>query len=52
MALSELNENTQNQILDLDLFDILQQIENLKNKNVRILLEKIARKYRGEMVNK
>ena len=52
MALSELNENTQNQILDLDLLDILQQIENLKNKNVRILFEKIARKYRGKVVNK
>ena len=50
MALSELNENTQNQILDL--LDILQQIENLKNKDVRILLDKIARKYGGKVVNK
>ena len=50
MALSELNENTQNQILDL--LDILQQIENLKNKDVRILLDKIARKFGGKVVNK
>ena len=50
MALSELNEKTQNQILDL--LDILQQIENLKNKDVRILLDKIARKYGGKVVNK
>tara|TARA_A100001035_G_scaffold216851_1_gene176723 strand:- start:587 stop:739 length:153 start_codon:yes stop_codon:yes gene_type:complete len=50
MALSELNENTQDQILDL--LEILQQIENLKNKDVRILLDKIARKYGGKVVNK
>ena len=50
MALSELNEKTQNQILDL--LDILQQIENLKNKDVRILLDKIARKFGGKVVNK
>ena len=50
MALSELNENTQDQILDL--LEILQQIENPKNKDVRILLDKIARKYGGKVVNK
>ena len=50
MPLSELNQNTQDQILDL--LEILQQIENLKNKDVRILLDKIARKYGGKVVNK
>ena len=50
MAISELNEDTQDQISDL--LEILQQVEKLKNKDVRILLDKIARKYGGKVVNK
>ena len=42
MALSELNEDTQDQIYDL--LENLQQIEKLKNKDIRILLDKIVRK--------
>ena len=50
MAVSELNEDTQYQIFDL--LENLQQIEKLKNKDVRILLDKIVRKYGGKVVNK
>ena len=50
MAVSELNEETQDQISDL--IENLQQIEKLKNKNIRILLDKIVRKYGGKVVNK
>ena len=50
MAVSELNEDTQDQISDL--LEILQQVENIKNKDVRILLDKVARKYGGKVVNK
>ena len=50
MALSELNEDTQDQIYDL--LENLQQIEKLKNKDIRILLDKIVRKYGGKVVNK
>ena len=50
MAVSELNEDTQDQIYDL--LENLQQIEKLKNKDIRILLEKIVRKYGGKLVNK
>ena len=50
MALSELNEDTQNQIFDL--LENLQQIEKLKNKDLRILLDKVVRKYGGKVVNK
>ena len=50
MAVSELNEDTKDQISDL--LEILQQVEKLKNKDVRILLDKIARKYGGKVVNK
>jgi len=50
MAVSELNEDTQDQINDL--LEILQQVEKLKNKDVRILLDKIARKYGGKVVSK
>ena len=50
MAVSELNENTQDQIGDL--LENLQQIEKLKNKDIRILLNKIVRKYRGKVVIK
>ena len=50
MAVSELNENTQDQICDL--LENLQKIERLKNKDIRILIDKIVRKYRGKVVNK
>ena len=50
MAVSELDEYTQNQISDL--LENLQQIEKLKNKDVWILLDKIVRKYGGKIVNK
>ena len=50
MAVSELNEDTQDQIRDL--LENLQQIEKLRNKDIRILLDKIVRKYGGKVVNK
>ena len=50
MAVSELNEDIQVQIFDL--LENLQQIEKLKNKDIRILLDKIVRKYGGKVVNK
>jgi len=50
MAESVLNEDTQDQISDL--LENLQQIEKLKNKDIRILLDKIVRKYGGKVVNK
>ena len=50
MAISELNEDTQDQICDL--LEHLQQIEKLKNKDIRILLDKIVRFYGGKVVNK
>ncbi len=50
MVVSVLNEDTQDQICDL--LEILQQIEKLKNKDIRIFLYKIARKYGGKVVNK
>ena len=50
MALSELNEDTLYKICDL--LENLQQIEKLKNKDIRILLDKIVRKYGGKVVNK
>ena len=50
MAVSELNEDTQDQILDL--LENLQQIEKLKNKDIRILLDKVVRKYGGKVLNK
>ena len=50
MAVSELNEDIQDQICDL--LENLQQIEKLKNKDVRILLDKIISKYAGKVVKK
>ena len=50
MAVSELNEDTQDQIFDL--IENLHQLEKLKNKDIRILLDKIVRKYGGKVVNK
>ncbi len=50
MAISELNEDTQDQICDL--LKNLQQIEKLKNKDMRILLDRVVRRYGGKVVNK
>ena len=50
MAVSELNEDTQDQIYDL--LENLQQLEKLKNKDIRILLDKIVKKYGGKVLNK
>ena len=50
MAVSELNYNTHDQICDL--LENIQQIEKLKNKDIRILLDKVVRKYGGKVVNK
>ena len=50
MAVSKLNEDTQYQIYDL--LENLQQIEKIKNKDIRILLDKIVRRYGGKVVNK
>ena len=50
MAVSELNEYTQNKICDL--LENLQLIEKLKNKDILILLDKIVRKYGGKVLNK
>jgi len=43
MAVSEFSKYTHAQICDL--LENLQQIEKLKNKDIRILLDKIVRKY-------
>ena len=50
MAVTELNEDTQDQIFDL--LENLQQVEKLKNKDMRILLDKIVRRFGGKVVNK
>ena len=50
MAVSELNQDTQVQICDL--LENLQHIEKLKNKDIRILIDKVVRKYGGKVVNK
>ena len=50
MAVSELNEETQDQICDL--LENLQQIKKLKNKDIRILLDNIVKKYGVKVVNK
>ena len=50
MTVTELNEETQDQICDL--LENVQYIEKLKNKDMRILLDKIVRKYGGKVVNK
>ena len=49
MPVSELNEDTQDQICDL--LENLQQIEKLKNKDMRILLDKVVRQYGGKVVD-
>ena len=50
MAVSELNEDTQDQICDL--LENIKRIEKLKNKDIRILLDKVVRKYGRKVVNK
>ena len=50
MAVTELNEDTQDQICDL--LENLHQVEKLKNKDMRILLDKIVRRFGGKVVNK
>ena len=50
MAVSEFNEDTQDQICDL--LENLHQIEKLKNKDIRILLDKIVKKYLCKLLNK
>ena len=50
MAVIVLNEDIQDQICDL--LETLQQLEKLKNKDIRILLDKIVRRYGGKVVNK
>ena len=50
MTVSELNEDTLDQICDL--LENLQSVQKLKNKDMRILLDKIVRKYGGKVVNK
>ena len=50
MAVTELNEETKDQIFNL--LENLQHIEKLKNKDIRILLDKIVIKYGGKIVNK
>ena len=43
MAVSELNEDTQDQICNL--LENLKLIEKLKNKDMRVLLDRIVKKY-------
>ena len=50
MAVSELHEDTQDQICDL--LENLEHIEKLKNIDIRIMLDKIVRKYGVKVVNK
>ena len=50
MAVAELNEDRQDKICDL--LENLQQVEKLKNKDMRILLDKIVRRFGGKVVNK
>ena len=50
MAVSELNEDIQDQICEL--LENRQQIEKLKSKDIRVLLDKIVRKYGGKVLNK
>ena len=50
IAVSELNEYIQDQLCDL--LENLQQIEKHKNKDIRIFLDNIVRKYGGRVENK
>ena len=48
MAVTELNKDTQVQICNL--FENLKYIKKLKNIDMRILLDRIVRKYGGKVV--
>ncbi len=50
MAVSEFNEDTQDQICDV--LEYMQQTEKLKYKEMIFLLYKEARKYGGKVVNR
>ena len=50
MVVNELNEDTHDQICDL--LENFLQIEKFKNKDMRILLDKIVRQYGGKIVNR
>ena len=50
MSVIELNDYTKDQIFNL--LENLQQILKIKNKDIRILLDKLVRKYGGKVVNK
>ena len=50
MAVSEFNEDIKVQILDV--LKSLQQAEKMKNKDIRLLLDKVVRKFGGKVVNK
>ena len=50
MAVTELNEDVQDQICDL--LEDLQHIEKLKNNYMRILLDKIVKKYGVKVLKK
>ena len=50
MTVTELNQDIKDQICNL--LENFQQIEKLMNKNMRILLDKIDRKYGGKVLNK
>ena len=50
MPVTEFHEDTHDQICDL--LENLQRIEKLKNKEMRILIDKIVRQYGRKVVNK
>ena len=50
MTVTELNEDRQDRLCNL--LENLQQVEKLKNKDMRILLDKIVRRFGGKVVNK
>ena len=50
MAVTELNEDTHDQICDL--LENLQQVKKLKNKDMCFLLDKIVKRFGGRVVNK
>ena len=50
MTVSEFNEDTQDQIFNF--LETLQQEEKFKNKDIRIFLNKVTRRYGGKVFNK
>ena len=50
MAVSEFNEDINDQ--KCVLLKTLQKTDKLKNKDMRILLDKVVKKYSGKLVNK